>query len=134
MAKQVIVIFQPAETGGEWVVFCKGAGDSCVDVDTSIAAQEVNYFVAPAADGAAYDSDLANLTTKLNAMIHEAHTARKDKGKKLGLYLSPRGLMPVWKIETDELPRLAPESKVFHIEEMPSGDVESLFWPKRSKV
>ena len=127
--KKLLVVFKPGPGVDEWTVFCEGSGHGCI-VDMSGSLEELKYFVAPAAHGATYNSELADLTSKLNALMNEVQNSRKDKRKKLGLYLSPRGLMPVWKTEADELPTLAPGSKEFDVEEMSDEEVENLFWPK----
>jgi hypothetical protein len=91
---------------------CKGAGKGCfvteealrIDADSR---KTATYFPAVGEDSPVYDRALRELADRLNAAISEAQTqaansTRSRTVEHIGLAITERGLLPVWKLTASD--------------------------------
>lgn len=120
---------------GTFTVDCTEPGYSC-KVSTSTAPQfesgrseTISYFVKSNSENLKQDPELMELTDKLNGVMQEMHSARADRQQTLGLLETPRGLMLVWKYESEAvLPGARSGTTTYDVDEMSPEEVEKLLW------
>jgi hypothetical protein len=79
-------------------VNCIKPGNTClIETLTAAASGAPRYFACQRQDAPNYDATLGELSNKLNGMVEKAYLARKDRNARVGLLLTHRGLLPVWK-------------------------------------
>jgi hypothetical protein len=105
------------EDGGQWRAYtvsggvynCKGAGEGCfvtaetlrADVSDTGSTRTLTYFPTVGEDSPVYDRELRDLADRLNAAINEAQAANSAADgpeQQVGLTITNRGLLPVWKL------------------------------------
>lgn len=87
-----------AEPTGDGGVDCVHPGNSClIDLLLPSLAGAPRYFASQRSDAPNYDALLGTLSDQLNAVVEQAHLARTDGHARVGLLLTHRGLLPVWK-------------------------------------
>lgn len=90
-------IFRLGEPDGGGVD-CSKPGNTCmIETLTASALGAPRYFASQRRDASNYDALLGELSDNLNAMVEKAYLARKDSDARVGLLLTHRGLLPVWR-------------------------------------
>ncbi|GLK75141.1 hypothetical protein GCM10008171_03950 [Methylopila jiangsuensis] len=120
---------------GTFTVDCTEPGYSC-RVSVSSAPQfdaerreVINYFVSSESHAMKQDPKLRELTDKLNGLMQEIHSARTDKQQTLGLLETPRGLMLVWKYESEGAsPAGRSGMTTYDVDDMTPEEIEKLLW------
>ena len=91
-------IFRLAEPGGDGGVDCAEPGNTCmIETVKPSALGAPRYFASQRTDAHNYDAVLGELSGALNGLVEKAYLARKDSTARVGLLLTHRGLLPVWK-------------------------------------
>ena len=87
-----------AEPTGDGGVDCVQPGHSCMIAPLPASATGApRYFASQRSDASNYDARLSSLSDELNALVEHAYLARTNSDAALGLLLTHRGLLPVWK-------------------------------------
>lgn len=91
-------VFRLGEPAGDGGVDCVNPGNTCmIETLTASASGAPSYFASQRRDAPNYDALLGELSDKLNGMVEKAYLARKDSTNRVGLLLTHRGLLPVWR-------------------------------------
>jgi hypothetical protein len=99
---QVFRLGVPTGDGG---VDCVDPGNTCmIETLTAAASGAPRYFASQRRDAPNYDATLAELSDRLNRMVEQAYLARTDSSSRVGLLLTHRGLLPVWKRSATSAP------------------------------
>jgi hypothetical protein len=127
------------EDSGDWraysvsggVYTCKGAGEGCfvtvealsAEADDTGSMKTVTYFPTVGEDSPVYDRALGELADRLNAAINEvqaqaANSATERTGKQVGLTITDRGLLPVWKSAASDDDKTGDGADRFDLEAM----------------
>jgi len=91
-------IFLLGEPTGDGGMDCTKPGNTCmIETLTASASGAPRYFATQRRDAPNYDAILGEFSDQLNGMVEKAYLARKDSNARVGLLLTHRGLLPVWK-------------------------------------
>jgi hypothetical protein len=91
-------------------IWCYGSGIRCIVSTVTVEggeATDFSRFAVSRNTSLVNDEALIELSKKINELIVETHTKRKNPELKLGFLITDHGILPVWKRELDDTQDIA---------------------------